>query len=222
MQKVASPYSLNAYSKPGSVIIMMPAALATGWFLPRLQDLRTSHPWVDPWLHTSDEEQVPEEAEIDIVLGPRPWAEAGAQSVVLAEDRLIPLCAPGLAAGLAALPEQSRLDAAALLHDETPNDWQLWFAQVGSLRSEFAAGFNFSDTGQMLQAAMLGHGVCLATARQAEHALHEGRLAQVAGALLDRTTPLHMSCWMRNFSRPPVRALWDWIEAQVKHASAVS
>lgn len=208
---------LNAYSKPGSVIILMPAALATGWFLPRLADLRATHPWVDPWVHTSDEDHVPEEAEIDIVLGPRLWADAGARSVLLAEDPLLPLCSPTLAAGLPELTDPSRLDAAALLHDETLNDWQLWFAQVGSARAEFSTGFNFSDTGQMLQAAMLGHGVCLATARQAGQALREGKLVQ-AGTALDRSLPLYMSCWSRNITRPPVAVLWDWLHAQVQAA----
>jgi DNA-binding transcriptional LysR family regulator len=107
---------LNAYSKPGSVIVMMPGALATGWFIPRLVALREAHPWIDPWVHTSDETHVPEEAEIDIVLGPVPWADPGAQSLALAEDRLIPLCAPSLAESLSDLPEAQRLDAAPLLH----------------------------------------------------------------------------------------------------------
>lgn len=207
---------LNAYSKPGSVIILMPAALASGWFLPRLADLRAAHPWVDPWVHTSDDTHVPEEAEIDIVLGPRPWADAGARSVLLASDRLMPLCAPGLAASLPDLPDSARLDEAPLLHDETLNDWQSWFAQVGSTRSELSRGFNFSDTGQMLQAAMLGYGVCLASARQAEHALREGKLVHAARPSLDRSIPLYMSCWTRNFSRPPVAALWHWISAQIQ------
>lgn len=209
---------LNAYSKPGSVIILMPPALATGWFLPRLAALRAAHPWVDPWVHTSDEVHVPEEAEIDIVLGPLPWADAGARSVLLAEDPLIPLCSPGVAAGLPDLPDPFRLDTAALLHDETQNDWQLWFAQVGSVRAEFSSGFNFSDTGQMLQAAMLGHGVCLATARQAEHALSEGKLLPATGIALNRRVPLYMSCWSRNISRPPVAVLWDWVYAQAQVA----
>ena len=210
---------LNAYSKPGSVIIMMPAALATGWFLPRLADLRAALPWVDPWVHTSDEGYGPEEAEIDIVLGPRAWADPGARSVLLADDLLWPLCAPWLAARLPDQPDATRLDAAPLLHDETLNDWQLWFAQVGSTTLEFAAGFNFSDTGQMLQAAMLGHGVCLATERQAEHALRQGQLVRAAMQPLDRLVPLYMSCWSRNFLRPPVTALWEWLHAQIEAAS---
>ncbi len=205
---------LNAYSKPGSVIILMPAALATGWFLPRLSELRVSHPWIDPWVHTSGETHVPEEAEIDIVLGPKPWADQGARSVMLGKDLLFPLCAPDLASGLPGQPDRTRLDAAPLLHDESLNDWQSWFSQVGSTRTEFARGFNFSDTGQMLQAAILGHGVCLATERQADQLLKDRRLVHASPVTLDRAEPLYMSCWKRNFSRPPVKALWDWLQGQ--------
>lgn len=205
---------LHAYTKPGSVIIMMPAALATGWFLPRLASLRAEQPWIDPWLHTSDSAHVAEEAEIDIVLGPTAWSDAGAQSVLLARDALVPLCAPGIAAHLPEVPDRARLDAAPLLHDETLNDWQSWFSQVGSSRTEFTRGFNFSDTGQMLQAAILGHGVCLATSRQADQAMQEGRLVPACFTALRRPEPLYMSCWTRNFSRPPVLALWDWLNGQ--------
>ena len=209
---------LNAYSKPGSVIVMMPGALATGWFLPRLADLRATHPWLDPWVHTDASAHVHEEAEIDIVLGPEPWHDAGARSVLLAEDALVALCAPGFAATLPKLPDNQKLDQAALLHDETLNDWQSWFASVGSSRSDFSRGFNFSDTGQMLQAACLGLGVCLATTRQAENALALGALVQPClagtGAGAGRSEALYMSCWTRNFARPPVAALWEWLAAQ--------
>lgn len=202
---------LNAYSKPGSVIVMMPGALATGWFIPRLASLKTTHPWVDPWVCTSNDTHVPEEAEIDIVLGPVPWADPGAQSLALAEDRFVPLCAPSLAAALPDLPDARRLDEAPLLHDETPNDWQSWFAAVGSSRIEFARGYNFSDTGQMLQAAMLGLGVCLASERLAHQHLVDGRLVKPVATPLGRKSGLYASAWTRNLNRPPVAALWEWI-----------
>jgi LysR family glycine cleavage system transcriptional activator len=207
---------LNAYSKPGSVIVMMPGALATGWFIPRLTQLRMAHPWVDPWVHTSDDTHVPEEAEIDIVLGPVPWADPRAQSLVLAEDRLVPLCAPSVAAALPNLPDARRLDNAALLHDETLNDWQSWFAEVGSARSEFTRGYNFSDTGQMLQAALLGLGICLGSERLAHQFLVEGLLVRPVLTPLGRKSPLCISAWTRNLDRPPVRALWDWIQQECR------
>lgn len=211
---------LNAYSKPGSVIVMMPAALATGWFIPRLPSLRTVHPWVDPWVHVSDDSHVPEEAEIDIVLGPVPWVDPGAQSLMLAEDRTVPLCAPSLIASLPDLPDAQRLDAAPLLHDETLNDWQSWFAEVGSVRTEFTRGYNFSDTGQMLQAALLGLGVCLVSERLAGQYLSSGRLVQPVQTPLGRPSHLCISAWTRNLDRPPVRTLWDWIQQMCRLPAA--
>ena len=205
---------LNAYSKPGSVIVMMPGALATGWFIPRLASLRAAHPWVDPWVHTSDDTYVQQEAEIDIVLGGVLWADPGAQSLVLAKDRLVPLCAPSLADALPDLPDARRLDKAPLLHDETINDWQSWFAAVGSTRSEFSLGYNFSDTGQMLQAAVLGLGVCLASERLADQHLADGRLVKPVGIPLGHGSILCISAWKRNLDRPPVKVLWDWIKAE--------
>lgn len=202
---------LNAYSKPGSVIVMMPAALASGWFLPLLVELRDTHPWIDPWVHTTDQAEVPEEAEIDIVLGYLPWHDAGAQSLLLAEDALVPLCAPDLAASLPDVSERERLDTAPLLHDESLTDWQSWFMAAGSARTEFSRGYNFSDKAQMLLAAQLGLGVCLATAREADRALRDGHLVLACQPGLTKAVPLYMSCWARNFSRPPVQALWDWL-----------
>ena len=205
---------LNAYSKLGSVIVMMPAALATGWFIPRLAALRQAHPWVDPWVHTSDAANIPEEAEIDIVLGPLPWADPRAQSLVMAQDRLVPLCSPNMASRLPDLPDARRLDAAPLLHDETLNDWQTWFAEVGSQRSEFAWGYNFSDTRQMMQAAIMGLGVCLASERLAHQQLLDGRLVIPVRSALARRAPLCMSAWTRNLNRPPVEVLWGWIRQE--------
>ena len=104
-----------------------------------LAHLRDTHPWIDPWVHTRTDIHVPEEAEIDIVLGPLPWPDAGrAIAAVWQKTALIPLCAPHLAARLPDLPDRDRLDTAPLLHDETLNDWQSWFRAAGSARTEFS------------------------------------------------------------------------------------
>lgn len=202
---------LNAFSKPGSVIVMMSPALAMGWFIPRLPRLRQELPWLDPWLHTTPEIFVPEDAEIDIVLGPRLWPEGDAVSIELARDPLVVLCAPAYAATLPDLPDARRLDHAALLHDETQHDWQKWFVQVGSTRQDFTKGSNFSDTAMMLQVALSGQGCCIASARLADSFLTDGRLVQAASQPLLLNEALFLSAWRRNFARPAVEALWHWL-----------
>lgn len=202
---------LTAYTKPGSVILMMSPALAQGWFLPRLARLRADLPQVEPWLHTSTEDWVPEEAEIDIVLSETPWTDEGTASEHLLTDRLWPLAAPQLVSALHQTGDDARLDAAQLLHDEGDDDWQKWFTQAGSARQDFAGGLNFSDPAFMLQAAADGLGVCLGSEVLAARFLDDGRLVAAAATPLETGRSFYLSAWKRNFARSSVQALWLWL-----------
>jgi len=205
---------LGAYTKPGSVIVMMPPALAQGWFLPRLAQLRADLPQVEPWLHTENAGWVPEEAEIDIVLSRTPWTDAGAMSRPLLADRLWPMAAPRYVGGLPDGADRDRLNSATLLHDEGEDDWQKWFARVGSGRSDFAAGLNFSDPAITLQAAAEGLGVCLGSEVLAGAFLARGQLVRASATPLETGRQFHISAWKRNVSRGAVLALWDWLVGQ--------
>lgn len=202
---------LHAYTKPGSVIVMMSPALAQGWFLPRLTRLRADLPGVEPWLHTTDQTWVPEEAEIDISISTQPWRDDGAITAPLMTDRLSPMAAPGLAASLPDQADSTRLDAAPLLHDEGVDDWQKWFTKVGLTRQDVSTGLNFSDPGMMLQAAALGHGVCLGSEILARSLLDRGDLERVASTPLEPSARFHISAWKRTLARQAVSDTWDWL-----------
>lgn len=202
---------LNAYTKPGSVIVMMSPALAQSWFLPRLRTLREALPEVEPWLHTTHESWVPEEAEIDIVISSQPWHDEGTVTQPLMRDSLCPMAAPGMAGVERDRPDCERLDRAALLHDEGVDDWQKWFARVGSTREDFSSGLNFSDPGIMLQAAALGHGVCLGSEVLAKPLLERGDLVRVASTSLPCSHAFHISAWKRTFARQAVQSTWQWL-----------
>ena len=202
---------LGAFTKPNSVILMMTPALALGWYLPRLSRLRADLPALEPWLHTGYDPWVSEEAEIDIVLGDTDWADPNATTVPAFTARLWPLCSPDVAATLPDAPDRTRLDHAPLLHDESQNDWQKWFAQAGSARADLAGGLNFSDGGIMLQAAMQGQGICLGSEILAEGAVAQGKLVRAAAMPLQAQGGTYLNAWTRNFARPAVTDLWDWL-----------
>ena len=202
---------LNAYTKPGSVIIMMSPALAQGWFLQLLSKLRAELPDVEPWLHTTDETWVTEETEIDIVISETPWHDEQAISEEFLSDRLWPMASPQLVDTLPAVSDCSRLDAAPLLHDEGVDDWQKWFIQVKSVREDFTSGLNFSDPGVMLQSAALGHGVCLGSELYAGALLENGALKKAATTPLASSHRFYLSAWKRNFSREAVAQTWNWL-----------
>lgn len=204
---------LNAYTKPGSVIVAMPPGLAYCWFLPRLARFRSDLPMIDPWLHVTPETEFAEESEIDIALGERPWVRDGAESRAFPPDHVCPMASPSLAAELSDLPERERLNDAHLLHDETLNDWLKWFAQAGSTRRDLSRGMNFSDHGLMLQAAA-GMGVCLGSEVLAADLLARGALVRVSDTAMAATNRYHLCAWRRNFVRPAVGQVWDWLAAQ--------
>lgn len=209
---------LNAYTKPDSVILSMSPALALCWYVPRLIKLRADLPTIDPWLHISTEAKVTEEREIDIVMSERAWHDQGTVSVPLPADRIWPLASPSLAATIAELPNNQKLDHSPLLHDESQNDWLKWFAHVGSSRRQISRGMNFSDTGFMLQAAAQGMGVCLASETLAADFVARGALVRVADTSMPADDGFYLSAWRRNFARPAVGQLWDWLIAQTTAA----
>lgn len=207
---------LNAYTKPDSVIIAMPAGLAYCWFLPRLARFSADLPSIDPWLHITSDTDLPEESEIDIVLSDRPWIQDGTESRAFPPDRVCPMAAPALAESLARVPDRERLNEARLLHDETLNDWLKWFALVGSTRRDLSRGMNFSDHGLALRAAAAGLGVCLGSELLAADLLGRGALIRLSEAAMPAAGGFHLCAWRRNFVRPAIGRVWDWFAEQTE------
>ncbi|WP_264210178.1 LysR substrate-binding domain-containing protein [Leisingera thetidis] len=197
---------LDAYSKPGSVVIHMPPVFGALWFAPRLVRFRSSHPEVDPWLYTGSQGVDLAESEFDITLtAEAPSGEGFVSAPFLREER-VALASPGLAAGF-----RERLSEAPLIHDEHPDDWQSWFLAAGVDRADCSRGLNFSDTALAVDAAVRGLGMCLCDRGLAQPLVSEGRLQVLSPVSLHGGGPYHLATLERNLQRAAVRALWDWM-----------
>ncbi|MBZ6065535.1 LysR family transcriptional regulator [Aeromonas schubertii] len=167
-QLVAGLKRLDQYQKPNQVILHTSQELARYWLVPRLPALRQCHPEIDLWLVTGSEPPDMQGDTIDLALHANLKAQADCDLYSLYQDWLLPVAAPAIAHRS---PEE-RLT----LHGEREMDWQRWLLQGGDglgLREE---GFNFSDPGLLLEAAIGGVGVALACELLARPALEEGRL----------------------------------------------
>ncbi|WP_272006183.1 LysR family transcriptional regulator [Roseovarius sp. ZX-A-9] len=204
---------LAAYTKPGSVVVLMPPAIARGWFLPRLPAFRAAHPGIEPWLATLDTEMDLSEAEIDIAIRLTPAQEVGARAVPFLRDDRAPMAAPELDAAFARSPE-----TVPLVHDESPDDWQRWFDAAGVERADISAGLNFDDHAMALDAAAQGLGVFLGNPVLAKDRLADGRLRQVGAHVLESERVFHLVALERTLHRQSVRVLWDWLCAQASLA----
>lgn len=202
---------LEAYTKPGSVILHMPPALGTLWFLPRLASFRSRHPEVDPWLYTTQTEFDLTEAEVDITVTQRQETAGRTIRSPFFRDRRVPLTSPELARR-----HGGSLDAAPLLHDESTQDWQKWFQLAGLSRADFVTGPNFSDSAMMLEAAARGLGVCLGSIILAGPMIAEGRLVALGDIALEEEQPYFIVTTDRNLQRSAVRSLWDWLRSETQ------
>lgn len=147
---------------------------AIGWLLPRLEEFHRQHPQVDLRLMTNNNrvDLAGEGLDYAIRFGDGAWH--GTHAVPLIAAPLSPLCAPAVAARLAAPADLAR---ETLLRSYRPDEWPRWFEAAGT-PSPRLTGPMFDSSALMIAAALAGHGVALAPPAMFDGDLAAERLVQ--------------------------------------------
>src|SRR5574343_1712278 len=132
-------------------------ALGSKWLVTRVADYQEAHPTLEFSLGTATGlgPLLSGEADIGLRYGEEEWP--GLLAWKLFEERVFPVCSPGLAASLNTPKD---LDQVRLLRHPLLS-WQRWFSAAGIRHGEPAAGPTYEDALLMLEAAVAGHGVAL-------------------------------------------------------------
>lgn len=205
---------LSPYLKPRSVVLYTNSAFARGFLLPRLPQLRESHPTVDLWVDTSERSVDFEVDELDILISTEEKpATRHSEIKPLLADRRTPMAAPALVAQQGGVPaDPLGLARWPLLHDEGILSWRDWFDQAPARAADLDAGPAFSDHALALEAAVAGHGVVLGSLVAADGYLRNGSLVSLsARELPDR--PYQIYCDRRTIDDESVRIVYDWLLA---------
>lgn len=205
---------LEQYRKPNQVVVYAPAAFASRWLLPRLPSLRAAQPELDLWLFSNSQTFEPLRGEIHVAILPATDVVPGLETRLLFPDFLAPLCAPQMAAEPKPLRSVADLLKRPLLHDERREDWSHWLAAAGAEMQAQVRGYNFGDSGALLEAAARGMGVALGSLALADEALHNGTLV----APFRQTIPAD-SDWVaaltgEALAKPKIQAFLSWLEAE--------
>ncbi len=209
---------LDFYIKPGSVVITCPPAFARHWLLPRLPQLREEHPDIDPWIVSTDVAVDFSHSENDmfIALGDSEWPHM--TSVCLAAERLAPLCAPSYRKSLGRKrPTAAALAKLELLHDESWEGWNRWFEAAGYEGKATVRGYNFSDPGLALDAALAGQGVVLGSRTLASTALETGSLLTLMEPVIERQESWYLVGDPERITGDAEGRLWSWLIAQAQN-----
>src|SRR5574343_816923 len=149
-------------------------ALGSKWLVARVAEYQQRHPDLEFTLGTATGlgPLLNGEADIGLRYGEEEWP--GLLAWKLFEERVFPVCTPGLAAKL---KTPADLDAVRLLRHPLLS-WQRWFAAARIRHAEPAGGPLYEDARLMLEGAVAGHGVALMAATLAQPYLEAGQLVR--------------------------------------------
>lgn len=201
---------------PSTVAVSAEPSFASAWLVRNLASFRQERPDIDVMLDADP--RLVEFRNNRAVVAIRhsstrsSWPRVESQHLV--DVRIIPVIAPRLARETNSLEQPSDLTHLPLLHEESRDLWQKWFASVG-IDTKPTRGMVYTDGALVLQAALQGEGAALVDELFAKEDLKAGRLCQP----FELSIP-HGSYWLvaKNFARLPedVAAFVHWLEAKLK------
>jgi len=210
---------LEQYRKPNQLILYTRPAFAQRWLLPRLARLKAKHPELDVWLFSTDQPVDMARGEIHLAIMPQLSSGArretqGLETRPLFGDFLTPVCAPALAQKPKPLRQASDLLTRPLLHDERREDWTRWFSAQGSRATAPVQGYNFGDSGALLQAAAEGLGVALGSLVLAAADLEAGRLVAPLSFAIPADQDWCVTLNAEASAKPKIQRFLQWLEEE--------
>ena len=197
----------------GRLAISVAPSFGLHWLMPHLPRFQAQHPETEITVDTSHRQvDFPRDGvDLAIRMGRGDWP--GLKAIRLAQERLVPVCAPALAA---ALRGPGDLATATLLHVvDASEDWQSWF-ELADLASQTGRGSLSFDTIHLaLEAAARGLGVAIGRLPLAAADIAAGRLVPLFGPPRICATGYWLVAPPEAFRRPIVRAFRQWIEAEL-------
>ncbi|GLZ89214.1 LysR family transcriptional regulator [Metapseudomonas resinovorans] len=197
--------------------IRLHVSLAVRWLLPRLSDFYRLHPGVSIAIETVATEEVEATSDCDAYIAYHDQPSTDPACLTLFDERLIPVCAPGLLESELPLRATSDLGAFALLHrSERKEAWEYWLKQHGGRRLEDYRHISFNLDELAIDAAARGLGIAMTDLTLAREPLERGALVipfgeplRTGGAYVLRLQPsasTHKAC----------AAVLDWFRQQAE------
>ncbi|MEO9904138.1 LysR substrate-binding domain-containing protein [Nisaea sp.] len=166
---------LRTRSAPTKLHIAALASVAQLWLTPRLPALRARFPGIAFSITALERRPNPKREPFDLSLFFEEERDATAAGmIVLDQDRLIPVCAPALAAGL---KTPADLSGSTFLHDATwSSDWETWLAVAMPGHRIKTVGPAYSLYSLAVSEAIAGAGILIGHESLIQDALDKGSL----------------------------------------------
>lgn len=202
----------------GRLAVSVPPTFGMRWLLPRLRRFNERHPGIEVTVDTSHSrvEFARDGIDIAIRMGKGDWP--GLHATCLVREKLVPVCAPQLAARIRTAAD---LGKTSLLHViRAEEDWAAWSALAGVEISYITGGLRFDTIQMAIEAAVDGLGVVLGRLPLIEQDLATNRLVQVLGPPRVCSTGYWLVVQRESIVRPEVNSFRNWINGELKSSGA--
>ncbi len=215
----AGTETLFAPGQAAMLTVSVSPNFAAKWLVPRLGRFAAAQPAIDLRIAASAEHIDFAASDVDLAVrhGDGNWP--GLAVAKLADEQVIAVASPRVAAGKPPLKRPSDLAAHTLLHAPGPVDWRAWLEATGLADAarggiDVRRGPRFNQASMAIEAAVDGIGVALARTALAALDLVAGRLVQPFGPALRAPFAYYIVCPEPVANRPKVRAFREWLLAE--------
>ena len=186
------------------------------WLMPRLRSFSMLFPDVDLQVITSAQLVDFAREDVDIAVRFGGGNYPGLHVVPLFRPREIVVCSPALLKSGPPLKQISDLRNVTLLHDDSYRSWTRWLDAVGAKGVNPRRGIICGDRNSMLQAALAGQGVAIASEVFAATEMAAGRLVKVFEDEVTSEYAIFGVCLPRRLNDPVVAGVMKWLEQESK------
>jgi LysR family glycine cleavage system transcriptional activator len=192
------------------------ASLAARWLVPRLHRFQNAHPDLEIRLSTSPQLVDFDRDGIDMSIryGRGRWPGVTALRLFTPEE--FPVCSPRLLEGAHPLRTPADLKHVPLLHDTTHRHWQQWLELAKVRGVDARQGLVVEDMNVLIQAAIEGQGVALASVPLVQAEIAAGRLVKPFTLNLPVELAFYAVHLKSRATDPAVQAFVEWLKLETQ------
>ena len=187
------------------------ASLAARWLMPRVGAFAELFPDVDLQVRTTTRLTDFARDDVDVAIRFGSGNYPGLHVVPLFRPKEIVIAAPALLKRGPPLKSLSDLKNYTLLHSDSHREWIRWLEAAGAKGVNARRGVICGDRNSVLQAALAGQGVALASEVFAASELAGGRLVKVFNMEVAAEFAIYAVCLPRRLNDPLIAGTLDWL-----------
>jgi LysR family glycine cleavage system transcriptional activator len=190
------------------------ASLAARWLMPRVQEFATRFPDVDLKVETTTRLTDFSREDVDIAIRFGRGHYPGLHVVPMFKPKEIVVASPALLKRGPAIRTYADLKHHTLLHDDSYTAWIQWMRSVGAKNVNPRRGIICGDRNAMLQAALAGQGIAIASELFVSTDLAAKRLVKVFDKEVDTEFAIYAVCLPRRLNDPLISGTIEWLVQQ--------